>query len=99
MTLPSVIDRTASRAIASRAGVPSAVTARSTTSRAASAAIFDTVARKVATGVDAPAYAVGVHAWNGTSDSLNPIPASTSTVDSETRAVETDAYATPPNPP
>src|SRR6478609_9832378 len=94
MTLPSVMLSADSRAIDSTAGVPRTATARSTTSRAASAAILETVARKVATGTDEPAYAVGVHAWNGTSESLKPTPATTRTVASATTPPETDGKTT-----
>ncbi len=54
MRLPSVMLSAASTAMASRAGVPMAATARSTTSRAARAATLETVARNAAIGVDAP---------------------------------------------
>ena len=93
MTLPSVMLSADSTAIDSTAGVPRTATARSTTSRAASAATLDTVARNVATGTDEPAYAVGVHAWNGTSESLKPTPARTSTVASATTPPDTDGKA------
>src|SRR6478752_8451966 len=93
MTLPSVMLSADSTAIDSTAGVPRTATARSTTSSAASAATLDTVARNVATGTDDPAYAVGVHAWNGTSESLKPTPARTSTVASATTPPDTDGKA------
>src|SRR6478735_3825880 len=94
MTLPSVMLSDASSAIDSSAGVPRAATARSTTSSAARAAILETVARKVATGTDEPAYAVGVHAWKGTSESLKPTPATTRTVARATTPPETDGKTT-----
>src|SRR6476620_971027 len=93
MTLPSVMLSADSTAIDSTAGVPRTATARSTTSSAASAATLDTVARNVATGTDEPAYAVGVHAWNGTSESLKPTPARTSTVASATTPPDTGGRA------
>src|SRR6476620_11655158 len=93
MTLPSVMLSVASTAMARTTGVPSTATARSTTSRAARAATLDTVARNVATGTDEPAYAVGVHAWNGTSESLKPTPARTSTGASATTPPDTDGRA------
>src|SRR5436190_22466006 len=61
-------------ATAMSADRPSWVTAEMTTSRAASAATLDTPARNTVIGRGEPAYAVGVQAWNGTSDSLNAIP-------------------------
>src|SRR6476620_7696058 len=94
MTLPSVMLSADSTAIDSTAGVPRTATARSTTSSAASAATLDTVARNVATGTDEPAYAVGVHAWNGTSESLKPTPATKSTVARETTAADSDGMVT-----
>src|SRR5689334_1737490 len=94
MTFPNVMLSAARIAIESRAGVPSTDTARSTTSRAASAATLDTVARNVATATEEPAYAVGVHAWNGTSESLNPTPATTRTVARATRPPDTDGNTT-----
>src|SRR3954468_22569219 len=94
MRLPRVMLSEASTAMESRAGVPRAATARSTTSRAARAAIFDTVARKVATGTDEPAYAVGVHAWNGTSESLKPTPAMNSTVARAMTPADTEGKTT-----
>src|SRR6478609_4699516 len=94
MTLPSVMLSADSTAIDSTAGVPRTATARSTTSSAASAATLDTVARNVAIGTDEPEYAVGVHAWNGTSESLKPTPATTSTVARATRPLATDAATT-----
>src|SRR5580765_8688683 len=42
----------------------------------ATAAILDTVASSAATETEDPAYACGVHWWNGTAESLNPSPAS-----------------------
>src|SRR3954468_6056598 len=94
MRLPRVMLSEASTAMESRAGVPRAATARSTTSRAARAAIFDTVARKVATGTDEPAYAVGVQAWKGTSESVESNPAMTRTVASATTPADTDGNTT-----
>ena len=71
--------RTARPATALSAGAPSGVTACTTTSRAARAATLEVPARNVATDSGAPSYASGVHAWNGTSESLKPSPARAST--------------------
>ena len=65
---------TASTATTTRAERPRVLTAVTTTSRAASAATLDTPARNTVTGRGDPAYAVGVHAWKGASDSLKAMP-------------------------
>src|SRR6202521_208427 len=52
--------------------------ARNTRTNAANAAAFTPVDMKPVTAGGAPSYASGVHIWNGTADTLNANPTSSS---------------------
>src|ERR1700736_4280910 len=78
-TAPTTIVRTAIAHTSGRQwGYSGSKAERKTRTNAANAAAFTPVDMKPVTAGGAPSYASGVHMWNGTADTLNAKPTSSS---------------------
>ena len=80
-TAPSIIDAADSiQMTGSHCGCSPPKADMNTRTKAANAAAFTPADMKAVTTAGAPSYASGVHMWNGTADTLNAKPTSSSPI-------------------